>query len=119
VSAGSTPRRRDDGFSAYAVSQAEQGNWQGLEAQLIHGWSRPQGIRLSRDECRILYEILTGTRRRPRKRPTDYETENTAKLIALYSLLLEAEGDPVEAAVAATMQMYGVSRASVFAARKE
>jgi hypothetical protein len=106
-------------LAAIAVFRAEQGDWGILEARLAQGADRPNGLQLSRDECRILCEILSAARGRPRHRPIDPEAANKAAHIAAYSLLLEAEGAPTESAVAATVEKYKVVRASVFEARRK
>jgi len=105
--------------SAYRVSAAEQGDWGPLWAHLVLGSERPHGIQLSQDECRVLYEILDGSHKRPAQRPLDREAENNRKVVAIYSWLLEMDGKPLKAAVSTTMERYHVSRASVFAARRE
>jgi hypothetical protein len=111
---------KDDPLAAIAVTQAEQGDWSVLQARLAQGWERPRGIRLTRHECKILYEILQGTRKRPRGRQAKpAEVENKARHLATYSLLLELDGEPTEAAVAATERTYGVTRSAVYAARKQ
>jgi hypothetical protein len=54
-----------------------------------------------------------------RGRPIDPEIRFRDKRIAAHSLLLELEGEPTEAAVAAVMKLYRVPRSTVFAARKK
>jgi hypothetical protein len=121
---GKRARRKFDSenwLHGFAARLAEEGDWSGLELLLIIGLERPKGVRLTRAECRILWQILSGKRKRPtrRGRPFDLEAENKAKWIADYTLLLEEDGALLKNAIAAAMQLYGVSRASVFAARKE
>jgi hypothetical protein len=53
-----------------------------------------------------------------RGRPIDPEIRFRDKRIAAHSLLLELEGEPTEASVAGVMNLYGVPRSTVFAARK-
>ena len=105
----------------FAARLAEEGEWGGLELLLIIGSERPKGVRLTRAECRILGRILSGKRTRPtrRGRPFDLEAENKAKWVAWYTLLLEEDGVLLKNAITAAMQLYCISRASVFAARKE
>jgi hypothetical protein len=105
----------------FAARLADKGEWAGLQVLLIIGSERPKGVRLTRSECRILWQILSGERKRQtrRGRPFDLEAENKAKWVAWYTLLLEEDGALLKNAITAAMQLYGVSRASVFAARKE
>jgi hypothetical protein len=105
----------------FAARLAEEGEWGGLDLLLIIGSERPKGVRLTRSECRILWQILSGERKRcPRRgRPFDLEAENKAKWVASYTLLLEEDGVLLKNAITAAMQLYCISRASVFAARRE
>jgi hypothetical protein len=110
----------DEPMHVIAASRAEQGDWSILECLLFHGWSRPRGISLTQAECRILFEILKGTRTRPRgRRANPTETENRANHLAAYSLLLELDGISTKAAVIDTMQAFDAKRSAVFAARKQ
>jgi hypothetical protein len=113
------PTSQDRAGAIDRVSAAEQGNWGLLWAHLVHGSERPHGIRLSREECRVLYEILNGHHKPPAHRPHDDEAENRRKVLTVYSRLLELNGKPLKTAISITMERYHVSRASVFAARKE
>jgi hypothetical protein len=105
---------------AIAAPQAEQGNWNAMKSLLTIG-SRPEGggIRLTEAECRLLLRVLNGERRPPlrrgRRRAPEIDIRDLE--IALYSRLLELDGEPTEAAVKATEQLFSVSRSTVFAAR--
>jgi hypothetical protein len=103
-----------------ARQSREEDEWQALKLLLMFGKER-EGIRLTRAECQILWEILSGKRKRStrRGRPLDPEAEKKARMVAWYTLLLEEDGTLPKNAIAAARQLYGVSRAFVFAARSE
>jgi hypothetical protein len=88
-----------------------------LAGRLIAG-GRATGLALSANECRILAELVV--KRPPRKRAVGRPRDPDRKL----DMLLECShheynGASVEAAVAATAKKFGVSRATVFTARKQ
>jgi hypothetical protein len=88
--------------------------WEGL---LVRGSEREEGIHLTRAECWTLLQLLRDGRPRPRgRRPL---MEFKAARIAAYSMLLEADGLPLKAAIADTGQLYNVGRSAVFAARRQ
>jgi hypothetical protein len=90
-----------------------------LELKLLSGSARPRGARLSQEECSALYDIVVNAKKRPPGRPwDDFEIENLAKAVTVYVWLLEARGVKIESAVAEVAELYGVSRSTVFAARK-
>jgi hypothetical protein len=109
----------EDWLNAQATPAVQAALWTALERQLSHAWERG-GIHLSRAECWELLQFLRGNWKRPtqRGRRPDPEAEFKAKQIAAYSFLLEGDGTSTEAAVAKAMEVYGVSRPAVFAARK-
>ena len=102
----------------FVVPKAEQGNWDPMKSLLTIG-SRLEGIRLTGAECRLLLQVLNGERRRPLRRGRRRAPEIDIRdyKIALYSLLLELDGEPTEAAVKATEQLFSVNRSTVFRAR--
>ena len=102
---------------AIAAPQAEQNNWNAMKSLLTIG-SRLEGIRLTGAECRLLLQVLNGERRRPLRRGRRRAPEIDIRdyKIALYSLLLELDGEPTEAAVKASEQFFSVSRSTVFTA---
>ena len=108
----------EDWLHSTAASRAEEGDLGGLMSLLNYGrWrERPQGIRLTNRECRILLDILEGKRKLPRRANNK---ANSALIIAHYSFLLELDGMPTEAAIKSTEALYGVKRSSIFSARKQ
>jgi hypothetical protein len=99
---------------AIAATQAEQGELHALLSLLFNG-ALGRGVTLTQAECRILYEITQGTWKYKRGAPAKQE----APTLRSYSLLLELDGMAVEPAVAKTMEVFGVNRATVFAARAQ
>jgi len=88
--------------------------WEGL---LVRGSEREEGIHLTQAECWTLLQLLRDGRPRPcGRRPL---TEHKAAQIAAYSMLLEADGLPLKAAIADTGRFYNVGRSAVFAARRQ
>ena len=67
----------------------------------------------------VTVRVLNGERRPPLQRGRRRAPENDIRdfKIALYSLLLELDGEPTEAAVKATEQLFSVNRSTVFHAR--
>jgi hypothetical protein len=108
----------EDWLHSTAAPRAEEGHLGDLMLLLNYGrWSeRPQGIRLTNRECRILLEILEGKRRPPRRANKKAER---AMVVAHYSFLLELDGMPTEATIKRTEALHGVKRSSIFAARKQ
>jgi hypothetical protein len=101
---------------AIAAVQAEQGDLTALYSLLFNG-ALGRGVTLTQAECCILYEITQGTRKYKR-RGAPAEWKKVATLRG-YCLLLELDGMAVEPAVAKTIEIFGVSRSAVFAARKQ
>ena len=101
-----------------AASRAEEGDLEDLISLLNYGrWrERPQGVRLTNHEARILLEILEGKRKLPRRAS---EKNMRAMAAAHYSFLLELDDTPTEAAIKSTEALYGLKRSSIFAARKQ
>ena len=119
ASAGAKAAEQSCGFAApIAAPKAEQGNWDPMKSLLTIG-SRLEGIRLTGAECRLLLQVLNGERRPPLRRGRRRAPEIDIRdyKIALYSLLLELDGEPTEAAVKATEQLFSVNRSTVFRAR--
>ena len=85
-----------------------------LAAKVIRG-ARQDGVTLTAAECEIIAEKLKG---RWAKREPGRPKDDAWALIGLYCLYREAQGDPVEAAVAFTKEEFKVSRATVYEARR-
>jgi hypothetical protein len=92
-----------------------------LRKKLSRGRYCSDGLKLTREECFFLWEILTGQRKLPRSRgpKPDLELLLRPEAIATLTALYEAKGLPTKVAVANVMQRYGVSRSQVFAARRQ
>jgi hypothetical protein len=99
---------KDDG----SFARARRGDLHELQMKLLS--SAP----LTPWERHILFEVLDGAKNRSRGRQPNWDIENLAKCLALYTHLYELEGAPTESAVAAAAALYRVSRSTVFAARK-
>jgi hypothetical protein len=103
-----------DANDALACARKNWSMWEGL---LVRGSEREEGIHLTQAECWTLLQLLRDGRPRPRgRRPLK---EYKAKQIAAYSMLLEADGLLLKAAIADTEQLYNVCRSAVFAARRQ
>jgi hypothetical protein len=111
----SVSREIDEDIEDYLLEEAYQH---------LHDGARGTGEHLTREECAVLLKTLARLSRKaprlPRKAPRlprkAQRHPSQWLAIAVYSQL-EHLG-PVEAAVAATMDKYHVSRATVFAARE-
>jgi hypothetical protein len=100
---------------AVAAVQAEEGDLTALQSLLFDG-ALGRGVTLTQAECRILYEITQGTWKYKRGAPAEWKK---VALLRGYCLSLELDGMAVEPAVAKTMEVFGVSRSAVYAARKQ
>ena len=86
-----------------ALEDIEECDWKLLDKLYFGGF-------LQNDKCRGMSR---------RGRPSDPEVAFRNKRIAAFTMLLELEVGSTEAAVADAMQVYGVMRSTVFAARKQ
>jgi hypothetical protein len=73
---------------------------------------------LSPDMCRVLIKILKGEIRRPKKRPPDKLVAARRFFISFEVEYLKRHGMPIEAAVAAAAEQFGVSTRLVYKERK-
>jgi hypothetical protein len=91
---------------------SERDSWTIFELLLMAGMSSTDGVRLSPAQCELVFQVLSGER----KRPTRRRSPNTRRdeEIADYLELLEADGWPPDAAVAKAKDVYGVARATVY-----
>jgi hypothetical protein len=104
----SVSREIDEDIEDYLLEEAYQH---------LHDGARGTGEHLTREECAVLLKTLARLSRKAPRLPRKAQRHPSQWLaIAVYSQL-EHLG-PVEAAVAATMDKYHVSRATVFAARE-
>jgi len=82
---------------------------------------RNDGAALTRAECKALLNLV---RNRPKKKrdcgrpPKSPSEEFKTIAMALYCVRRETRGEPPKVAVAETAHRYGVSRATVYAARQ-
>jgi hypothetical protein len=91
--------------------------WRDPDAReaVLQFWSERNGIWLAPEDCRALLDVLKNGKQGKRGRPSPVPHVS----IATYSMLRELEPNtPTEAAVAATVALYGIKRSIVFAARR-
>jgi hypothetical protein len=86
-----------------ALEDIEEYDWKLLDKLYFGGF-------LHNDKCKGMSQ---------RGRPSDPEVAFRNKRIAAFTMLLELEFRSIEAAVADAMQVYGVMRSTVFAARTQ
>jgi hypothetical protein len=83
--------------------------------------ARNDGAALTRAECRVLLDLVRNRPKlkRRRGRPTKEPAEQFGEIgMAFYCLRRENRGEPTKVAVGETAHHYGVSAATVYAARK-
>jgi hypothetical protein len=94
-------------------------DWAALQKKLWRGIDR-HDIKLTRDECKILLQLVQQEQRKGRRGPTpDPELPLRAEAIAALRALYELDGMPPKAAVDEVMQRYGVARSQVFDACRQ
>ena len=94
------------------TAQAEQGDWGALEDILLVALD--QEVQLTPGLAKILLAIVRGERTRKRGQPAI----SVIVEAVMYSVLLELEGLPIKAAIHDTSELFGVSRSSIYTARK-
>src|SRR4029077_8186083 len=103
---------RKSTLSELLTAQAEQGDWGALEDILLVALD--QEVQLTPGLAKILLAIVRGERTRERGQPAI----SVIVEAVMYSVLLELEGLPIKAAIHDTSELFGVSRSSIYTARK-
>jgi hypothetical protein len=105
---------KDDGaIPDWALRELQKEFFSALANKL----ARHDGAALTRGECEILLELV---RKRPEpKRRRGRPAKEQAIFMAFYCLTRESRGEPTKVAVPAVARVYGVSCATVYAARRK